>query len=64
MDAAKIPGRCYECEHCKEREKTSYMHFRECDLTGRMIFFGYDNGWERMKWCPLKEEIKEGLKNG
>ena len=52
-DKEKAPDRCYNCKYCEQREQHSYMPYRECTLTGRMIYFGPEDGYDRMKWCPL-----------
>jgi len=54
-----IPERCCGCEHCEMREPTTYMPYRICNLTGGMVYFSAQNGWERMNWCPLAESEKE-----
>ena len=48
--------KCTNCEHCVQKNDTGYYPYPECDLCGKEIKYGLENGYERMKWCPLVSE--------
>ena len=59
-----IPERCCKCEHYEMDRHLEYYNFPFCKKNGKEIKFGTENGWDRMKWCPLltQEERIEELK--
>lgn len=59
MTVVEPPKRCYECEHfCIDRSLQYYNIFK-CRKSGNEIRFGSENGWDRMKWCPIAEDKKD-----
>lgn len=53
---------CVTCEHYRMNRKLEYYNFPYCDLNDREISFNDRNGWDRMRWCPLKEDPNDRQK--
>lgn len=50
------PKRCFECENCYLDRSLQYYHVYRCKINEQEIQFNSENGWDRMKWCPLVTE--------
>ena len=55
-----MPNRCFECPYCGIDRKLEYYPFYVCKKNGKEIHFCAENGWDKMKWCPMKEDEKDG----
>ena len=62
MTEVKPPKRCFECEHLYVDRGLQYYNIYRCGKNKKEIQFGSENGWERMKWCPLVEGNRDGDK--
>ena len=52
--------RCVECPYYDMDRHLEYYNYPVCTKCHSEISFNSDNGWDKMKWCPLdKEEEKD-----
>ena len=48
------PKKCVQCPYYGIDRKLSYDHFPICMINGKEITFNSENGWDKMKWCPME----------
>ena len=48
--------RCTQCSCIRISHRLEYYPIFYCKLNGQEINFDSENGWDRMSWCPMKEE--------
>ena len=53
-----VPDRCWGCEYIEMDRHLEYYNYPYCTKNGKEIHFCADEGWDRMKWCPLLTEDK------
>lgn len=48
--------RCMNCPYIGYNTRLQYYPNYYCKINGREVHFCEKEGWDRMEWCPLKEE--------
>ena len=58
MERCKIE-RCTECPFFEMNRQLGYYNFPFCGKNLYEITFNAENGWDKMKWCPMDKEAEE-----
>lgn len=50
------PRRCFECPFIGYNNRLAYYPNYYCKINGQEIQFSEKFGWERMAWCPERND--------